>query len=183
MDVIEQTDGTLIDLESKLLQSRIIIINEEIDNYTVGNYQMALYHLAKENHEPIVILINSPGGSVYDGLGLYDTIQDIKSMGITVVTRNVGLCASFGAILLLAGTKGHRQSYKNCSIMFHELSTLDIGTVSVLEEKVKESKRLQNILNQIIIDNCDFNPELMKKTDYWLDANQALELNIIDKIV
>lgn len=189
--VIQKTDGrtAVLDLESIQLQSNLIMINKPITQETVSEWQSMLLYLitqttpeeSKEN--PIQLYINSPGGSVYDGLGLYDVIHLIKSKGYIVRTINIGTCASMAAIILMAGSIGYRESLPNCSIMLHELSYGDFGKLSEMEDAVEESQRLQIILDGIITSNSNFLPTDFERKDVWMDAKTALKYKIIDKIL
>lgn len=175
-----------IDLQSKLLQNGIVMITEEIDSDTVTEYQEQLFYLMSkyQKGDVITLYINSPGGSVYDGLGLYDVIQIIKSKGIIVRTINIGKACSMASILLMAGTKGYRESTPNSTVMVHEISTYEWGKTPEILDATKELERLQNLMNNIISTNSD--PELVNlcsRKDLWLGAEDALKYNIIDKIL
>lgn len=175
-----------IDIQSKLLQEGIIMITDEIDSITVTEYQEQLFYLMSKYGEGdiITLYINSPGGSVYDGLGLYDTIQIIKSKGIIVRTVNIGKACSMASILLMCGTKGYRESTKNSSVMIHEISTLNYGKTPEIRDSTEEMDRLQKIMDDIIKENSS--EELIKmcyRKDLWLGAEDAVKYNIIDKIL
>lgn len=177
---------TCIDIQSKLLQNGIIMISEEITSDTVVEYQEQLFYLmSKYNKGDIItIYINSPGGSVYDGLGLYDIIQIIKSKGIIVRTINIGKAASMASILLMCGTKGYRESTENSSVMIHEISTWEYGKTPEIRDATEELNRLQKTIDEIISKHSD--PKLIdlcSRKDLWLSAKDAIEYNIIDKIL
>ena len=188
INIIEKSTASLavLDIYSKLLQDNIIFINDEIDSDSVSKYQSEILYLMsvleKSKDKTIKIYINSPGGSLYDALGLYDIMQLAKNRGFTIRTINVGLAASAAALLLMAGSKGYRESLPNCTVMVHQLSAGMCGTYSDLETDFKEKQRLQEKLNNIIKENsCE---ELSKVTrDFWMSAEKAKEMNVIDNIV
>lgn len=178
----------VIDLESKLLQSNLIFITEEINERSVAIYQAELLYLVskmtpKESvNNPIKIYINSPGGECYSFLGLYDIMQNLIKQGYVIETYNVGLAASAAAMILLAGMKGHRYCMPNSTIMLHQPSSGTWGKVTDMEIDVKESKRVKETLNNIVRSHAS--EELVEKMerDYWLSAEEALQLNVIDII-
>ena len=178
----------VIDLESKLLQSNLIFITEEINERSVATYQAELLYLVSKmtpkesNDNPIKIYINSPGGEYYSFLGLYDIMQNLIKQGYVIETYNVGLAASAAAMILLAGMKGHRYCMPNSTIMLHQPSSGTWGKVTDMEIDVKESKRVKETLNNIVKTHAS--EELVDKMerDYWLSAEEALQLNVIDVI-
>lgn len=177
---------TAIDLQSKLLQEGIIMITSEITRDSVTEYQEQLFYLMSKYKagDVVTIYINSPGGSVYSGLGLYDVIQVVKSKGIIVRTINIGVAASMASILLMSGTPGHRESTENSTVMVHELSSYDYGKIQELKDSVEECERLQKRLNAIIEKSAD--PQLVDlcyRKDLWLSAEDAVKYKIIDKII
>lgn len=188
IQILETSNQRMIcfDLQSKLLQEGIIMITEEITAESVADYQAQLFYLMSKYKEGdvITIYINSPGGTVLDGLGLYDVIQLVKDKGIIVRTINIGSACSMASLLLMSGTKGYRESTKNSSVLIHEISSGDCGKVPDLEDFAEELKRLQKIANTIISTHSD--PKLIElchRKELWLGAEQALEYNIIDKIL
>lgn len=189
--VIERSNERMVvvDLESKQLQNNIIMITGEINQERVSEWQSMILYLMgtmtpKESvNNPIQIYINSYGGSVYDGLGLYDTIQLAKSKGFIVRTVNIGTCASMASIILMSGSEGQRRSLPNCSVMLHELSYGDFGKFSEMEDSVNEAKRLQEKLNRIIRTHTDYDPNNFNRKDVWMDAEEAKRYKIIDNIV
>lgn len=177
---------TAIDIQSKLLQEKIIMITEVINSDTVTEYQEQLFYLMSQckANDVITLYINSPGGSVYDGLGLYDVIQLIQQKGIIVRTINIGKACSMASILLMCGTKGYRESTANSSVMVHELSSVEYGKMPELIDGVEEAKRLQNTLDEIIKKHADEALiDLCHRKDLWLSAEDAVKYNIIDKIL
>ena len=191
INVIEQgnTHMTALDLESKLLQSNIIFITEEITAESIATYQAELIYLTNEispeesEGKPIQIYINSPGGDCYSCLGLYDLMQRYINKGYIIKTVNVGCAASAAAIILLAGTPGHRLTMPHCTTMLHQPSSVTYGTVTDMEIDCKEAKRIKEVLNDIVKKHTS--PEVVKfmERDKWLSAEEALKYKIVDKIV
>ena len=168
--------------EEKSIENVEFIFPEyKSENETVDD----MYLMSKcKSGDIITMYINTPGGSVYDGLGLYDLMQYAKKKNIIIRTVNIGKACSMGSILLMAGSKGYRESLPNCAIMIHEISTMDYGKTSELKDQMKELDRLQKIVNNIISECSDPKLiELSERKDLWLDANEALEYKIIDKII
>ena len=173
----------IFDLYSRLLAERIIFINGEIDDAIANLIISELLYLDAQNHDDIFIYINSPGGSVTDGLAIYDTMNYIKSEVSTVAT---GLCASMAAIILAAGTKGKRLSLKNSEIMLHQVlggtqgqaTDIKIQAERILEIKKKLNKILASLVNKSIT-------KITKDTerDFYLSPDSAIKYGLIDKII
>lgn len=175
-----------LDIQSKLLQNNIIMITGPINTETVTEYQTQLFYLMSRcsEEDTITLYINSPGGSVYDGLGLYDTIQLVKKNNITVRTVNIGMCCSMASILLMCGSKGHRDSTANSSVMVHEISTIEVGKTPDIIDATEEMKRLQTTMDKIIEENSSKDLiSLCNRKDLWLSAEDAKKYNIIDNIL
>lgn len=179
----------VIDLESKLLQNNLIFLTSEVNHDTISTIQAELFYLtskitpeeSKEN--PITIYINSPGGSIYDLLGLYDVMQMFIQKGYTIRTVAFGLAASAAAIILLAGSKGHRHCLKNATVMLHQPSSGAIGTVTDMEIDLEESKRLKTLLNNIIREKASEELIPFLERDKYITPEEALNYNIIDSII
>ena len=173
----------IYDIYSKLLKERIIFINGEIDDNLANLVISQLIYLDSISSEDINIYINSPGGSVTAGLAIYDTMNYIKSDISTVAT---GLCASMGAIILAAGTKGKRLSLPNSEIMIHEVlggmkgqaTDIKIQAERILELKKKLNKILASLTGKTIT-------KIDKDTsrDYYMSPTSAIKYGIIDKII
>jgi ATP-dependent Clp protease protease subunit len=172
------------DIFSLLLKERIIFlgtpINDQISNLIVAQ----LLYLAREDStKDINLYINSPGGGVYAGLAIYDTMQHIPC---DVSTISVGLCASFGTVLLTAGTKGKRFALPNSTIHMHQPISGAQGQASDIEIAAKEVLRVKDGLTKII-SNHTGQPEskIIKDSDRdsWMTAKQAVEYGIIDEIL
>ncbi len=135
--------------------------------------------------DKITIIFNSPGGTVHHGLALYDYIQEVRSTGITVNTHAIGRAASMGGILLQAG--GERSMGKNAYLLIHEVSSMDWGKTSEMEDELKFTKRLQKRLVEILAERSTFTgaqiEKRWKKLDWWLDADECLKYGFVDKIV
>lgn len=173
-----------IDIFSKLLKERIIFIGTEINNEISNIIQSQLLFLDSINNKEIKIYINSPGGDVYSGLGIYDTMQFINS---DISTTCVGIAASIAAILLCAGKKGKRYSLKHSRIMIHQPIIKNLnGQESDIEITVKEIKKLKKELYNIISLHTINTIEKIEKDadrDFWMDSNKAKEYGMIDKIL
>lgn len=178
----------VIDLASKLLQSGIIFINEEFTGQYISKIQASLLYLKevispKESEEnPITIYINSPGGEIYSLLGLYDVMQSLIKDGYVIKTVNIGIAASAAAIILLAGSKGHRYCLPHTTVMLHQPSAGTYGTVTDMEIDVAESRRLKQDLNSIIKQHASEELIPLLERDAFLTPEQALEYGIIDEI-
>ena len=184
--VIEKTsDGErAFDIYSRLLKDRIIFLGDEVNEHTANIVVAQLLYLAYEDpKKDIKLYINSPGGSVYDGLGIYDTIQAI---GPDVQTIGIGLQASMGAFLLSSGTKGKRLALPNSRIMIHQPSSGTRGKITDQEITLREGLFLKQRLNEILAKNTGQKISKVEKDgdrDYWMSAEEAKEYGLIDAIV
>lgn len=184
--VIERThEGErAFDIYSRLLNERIIFLGEDVNEHTANVVVAQLLHLAYEDStKDIKLYINSPGGSVYDGLAIYDTIQYIKP---DVVTIGIGLQASMGAFLLSSGTKGKRFALPNSRIMIHQPSSGTQGKISDQEIALKEGLFLKNRLNEILAKNTGQKLSRIEKDvdrDFWMGVKEAREYGIIDDVI
>lgn len=185
--VIEKSyDGErAFDIYSRLLKERIIFVGDQINDVTANLIVAQLLHLAYEDpKKDIKLYINSPGGSVYDGLAIYDTIQYIKP---DVQTIGIGLQASMGAFLLSSGTKGKRFALPNSRIMIHQPSSGGApGKMTDQEITLQEGLFLKKHLNQILAKNT--NQKLAKiekdvERDFWMSAEDAKKYGIIDEVI
>ncbi len=183
--VIEQTGRgeRAFDIYSRLLKERIIFLGTPVD-YHMANLIIAqlLFLEAEDPERDISIYINSPGGSVSDGLAIYDTIQYIRP---DVQTICIGLAASMGALLLASGTHGKRSSLPNSKIMIHQPSGGFRGTAADIEIHAREILKERERLNRILSEHTGQDIERISKDvdrDNFLDPDDALEYGIIDKI-
>ena len=184
--VIEETNRgeRAFDIYSRLLNERVIFLGEEVNSHTANVIVAQLLHLAYENpDEDIKLYINCPGGSVYDGLAIYDTMNFIKP---DVQTIGIGLQASMGAFLLSAGAKGKRAILPNARVMIHQPSSGTRGKITDQEIDLKEGLLLKEKLAQILAKNSGQKLEKLKndmERDYWMSAEEAVEYGLVDKII
>lgn len=184
--VIEQTsDGErAFDIYSRLLNERIIFLGEDVNEHTANLVVAQLLHLAYEDSKKdIKLYINSPGGSVYDGFAIYDTIQyiapDVQMIGI-------GVQASMGAFLLSSGTKGKRFVLPNSRLMIHQPSSGTQGKISDQEITLREGLYLKQKLNEILAKNTGQKLSKIEKDtdrDFWMGAKEAVEYGLVDKVI
>jgi ATP-dependent Clp protease protease subunit len=175
---------TQVDVFSRLMMERVIFLGTEIDDSVSNIIQAQLLYLESIDEEsPIQIYINSPGGSVYSGLGIYDTMQYIKPEVSTICT---GLAASMAAVLLCAGSKGKRFALPHSRIMIHQPLGVAEGQASDIEITAKEIGKLKNELYEIISNHTG---QTVKKVhadsdrDYWMKSIEAKEYGMIDAIL
>ena len=184
--VIEKShDGErAYDIYSRLLKDRIIFLGDEVNEHTANIIVAQLLYLAYEDpKKDIKLYINSPGGSVYDGLGIYDTIQFIEP---DVQTIGIGLQASMGAFLLSSGTKGKRYALPNSRIMIHQPSSGTQGKITDQEISLREGLFLKKRLNEILAKNTGQKIAKIEKDadrDYWMSADEAKAYGLIDEII
>ena len=184
--VIEQTDKgeRSYDIYSRLLKDRIIMLDDEIENRASSLIVSQLLFLESENSEKdIFMYINSPGGEVYAGLGIYDTMQFIKPDVATICT---GCAASMSAILLCAGKKGKRSALKHSRVMIHQPLGGVSGQAADIEITAREILKLKDELYQIVSKHS--NQSLKKVTsdsdrDYWMKSDEALKYGMIDEVL
>lgn len=184
--VIEKSyDGErAYDIYSRLLKDRIIFLGEDVNEHTANIVVAQLIHLADEDpKKDIKLYINSPGGSVYDGLAIYDTIQYIKP---DVQTIGIGLQASMGAFLLSSGTKGKRFALPSSRIMIHQPSSGTQGKITDQEITLKEGIYLKKMLNEVLAKNTGQKLSKIEKDverDYWMSSKEAKEYGLIDDVI
>ena len=172
------------DIYSRLLKERIIFLGEEVNEHTANLVVAQLLHLAYEDpKKDIALYINSPGGSVYDGLAIYDTMQFIKP---DVATYGIGLQASMGAFLLSSGTKGKRFVLPNSRVMIHQPSSGTRGKITDQEITLREGIALKKRLNEILARNTGQKLSKIEKDvdrDFWMSADDAVGYGLADKVV
>lgn len=178
-----QLNVTQMDVFSRLMMDRIIFLGTEVNDYTANVIQAQLLYLdSVDSERDINIYLNTPGGSVYAGLGIYDTMQFIGSRVATICT---GMAASMGAVLLVAGEKGMRAALPHSRVMIHQPLGGIQGQASDIEITAREILKLKDELYQIISDHSGQTIEKIRQDadrDYWMTANEALEYGIIDKV-
>jgi ATP-dependent Clp protease protease subunit len=184
--VVEQTNRgeRSYDIYSRLLKDRIVFLGSAIDD-TVANLVIAqlLFLEAEDPDKDIALYINSPGGSISAGMAIYDTMKHIKA---DVSTICVGLAASMGAFLLLAGTKGKRFALPNAEIMIHQPLGGTQGQATDIEIHAKRILRMRERLNQIMAETTGQPLEKINRDterDYFMTAQEAVEYGIIDEVM
>ena len=184
--VVEQTNRgeRSYDIFSRLLNDRIIMLNEEVNSATASLVVAQLLYLeGQDPNKDISLYINSPGGSVTDGMAIYDTMHCIKC---EVSTICMGLAASMGAFLLAAGTKGKRYALPNADIMIHQPSGGAQGQATDIEIHTQHILHTKQKLNEILAKNTGQPLETIKQDterDNFMTAQQALEYGLIDKVI
>ncbi|OJV34946.1 MAG: ATP-dependent Clp protease proteolytic subunit [Bacteroidales bacterium 36-12] len=179
-----QLNVTQMDVFSRLMMDRIIFLGTQVDDYTANVIQAQLLFLDQADPgKDISIYLNTPGGSVYAGLGIYDTMQFISSDISTICT---GMAASMGAVLLVAGSKGKRFALKHSRVMIHQPMGGAQGQASDIEITAREIQKLKKELYSIIADHSG-NPfdkiEKDSDRDYWMTSQEALDYGMIDRIL
>ena len=171
------------DIYSRLLKNRIILLSGEINDDTANIVIAELLYLDSLNNDDISLYINSPGGSITSGMAIYDTMNFMKS---NVATTCVGMAASMAAFLLACGSKGKRYSLPNAEVMIHQPLGGVQGQATEIDIVAKRIINLKNKLNNILSANTKKSLKQIEKDtdrDYYMNANEALEYGIIDKIL
>jgi ATP-dependent Clp protease protease subunit len=184
--VIEKTlDGErAFDIYSRLLNERIIFLGEQVDEHTANIVVAQLIHLAYvDSKKDIKLYINSPGGSVYDGMAIFDTMQYISP---DVQTIGIGLQASMGAFLLSSGAKGKRFMLPHSKVMIHQPSHGTKGKVTDMEIDLKEGLAVKEMLAELFAKNTGQKLSKVKadmERDYWMNPDEAKKYGLIDEII
>lgn len=184
--VIEQTakGERSYDLWSRLLKDRIVFLGTEVDDYVANLIVAQFLFLEKEDADKdIEFYINSPGGSVYAGLAIYDTMQIIKP---DVATTCVGMAASMGAVLLAGGAKDKRSALPNSRVMIHQVSSGFRGTAADINVQVAETNRMMDSLMDILAKHTGKSDEQLRKDvdrDKWMSADEAATYGLVDRVV
>ncbi len=172
------------DIYSLLLKERIIFVGTAIDDQVANVIVAQLLFLSREDSErEIQMYINSPGGVIYSGLAIYDTMQMIPNPISTVA---VGVTASFGTVLLTAGTKGRRYALPNATIHMHQPLGGAQGQATDIEIQTKQILRLRTLLNDIMAKHTGKPVDVIQKDterDFYLDATQAVEYGLVDQVL
>ena len=184
--VIEKTgEGErAYDIYSRLLNERIVFLGEQVNEHTANIVVAQLIHLAYEDpKKDIMLYINSPGGGVYDGMAIYDTMQYIKP---DVQTIGIGLQASMGAFLLSSGAKGKRFILPHSKVMIHQPSHATKGKVTDMEIDLKEGLAVKEMLAELFVKNTGQKLSKIKsdmERDYWMSPDEAKKYGLIDEII
>jgi ATP-dependent Clp protease protease subunit len=184
--VIEQ-EGRMeraYDIFSRLLKDRIIFLGEDVNEHTANLVVAQLLFL--ENQDPnkdIILYINSPGGSVYDAMAIYDTMQFVKS---DIQTVGIGVQASAAAFLLSSGTKGKRLLLPHATVMIHQPSSGTRGKVTDQEIDLREALRVKKMMEEIMSKNTGQPTKKVHEDmerDFWMTADEAKKYGLVDKII
>lgn len=179
-----QLNVTQLDVFSRLMMDRIIFLGTPIDDYTANVLQAQMLYLdSVDQGKDISVYINSPGGSVYAGLGIYDTMQFIGSNVATICT---GMAASMAAVLLVAGAEGKRSALKHSRVMIHQPLGGAQGQASDIEITAREILKIKKELYTIISEHSktDFDKVWADSDrDYWMSAQEAKEYGMVDEIL
>jgi ATP-dependent Clp protease, protease subunit len=184
--VIEQTSRgeRSFDIYSRLLNERIIFLGTPVDDQIANLIVAQLLHLESEDPDKdIQIYINSPGGSVYAGLAIYDTMQFVKP---DIQTTCVGIAMSMGAVILAGGTAGKRFALPNSKILIHQVSGGFQGQATDIEIAARETIALKRRLEEIISQHTGQELEKVSRDmerDYFMTANEALDYGLIDRVI
>lgn len=182
-----ETEGRVeraYDIYSRLLRDRIIFLGEEVTQHTANLVVAQLLFLHSEDaKKDIFLYINSPGGSAYDAMAIYDTMKYVSN---DVQTVGIGMQASAAAFLLSSGTKGKRFILPNATVMIHQPSSGARGKLSDMEIDLKEGLRLKRRLNEIMAENTG---QPLKKVendmerDFWMAASEAKNYGLVDEVI
>ena len=179
-----QLNVTQLDVFSRLMMDRIIFLGTEVNDYTANVLQAQMLYLdSVDSAKDISIYINSPGGSVYAGLGIYDTMQFINSDVQTICT---GMAASMAAVLLVAGKEGKRSALPHSRIMIHQPMGGAQGQASYIEITAREIQKLKKELYTIISDHSHQPFDKVwadSDRDYWMTAEEAKEYGMVDEVL
>ncbi len=179
-----QLNVAQMDVFSRLMMDRIIFLGDGINDQVANIIQAQLLFLqSTDAQRDIQIYINSPGGSVYAGLGIYDTMQYIAPDVATICT---GIAASMGAVLLVAGAKGKRAALRHSRVMIHQPSGGAQGVASDMEINLREMMKLKEELYTIISEHSGQSYDWVEKSsdrDYWMRSSEAKEFGMIDEVL
>lgn len=172
------------DIYSRLLNERIIFLGEEVNEHTANLVVAQLLHLAYEDpKKDISLYINSPGGVVYDGLAIVDTMNFIKP---DVQTIGIGMQASMGAVLLAAGAKGKRFMLPNSRVMIHQPHGGTQGVMTDMEISLKEGIRTKELLVDLMVKYTGQKRDKIRndmERDFWMNAKEAVDYGVVDGII
>jgi ATP-dependent Clp protease, protease subunit len=172
------------DIYSRLLRDRIIFLGDDVNEHTANLVVAQILFL--ENQDPnkdIILYINSPGGSVYDAMAIYDTMEFVKS---DIQTVGIGMQASAAAFLLSSGTKGKRFLLPHATVMIHQPSSGTRGKVTDQEIDLREALRVKKMLEEIMVKNTGQKLDKIHtdmERDFWMTAQQAVKYGLVDKVI
>ncbi len=172
-----------MDVFSRLMMDRIIFLGTDIDDYTSNVIQAQMLYLSSKDNTDISLYINSPGGVVYDGLGIYDTMQFINCDVQTICT---GMAASMASILLCAGTKGKRSALPHSRVMIHQPLGGVRGQASDIEIEAKQILKLKDELYQILASHSNKTRRQIEADadrNFWMTAEEAVKYGMIDRVL
>lgn len=180
-----ESNGISVDIFSKLLDDRIIFLCTEIDSDICNIIKAQLMYLETQNDDDIKIYIDSPGGSVYSGLGLLDVMDYVSP---DIITVNTGLAASMAAVILCSGSKGKRRALRRSRTMIHQPMSYGgyVQQASDMEIEAKEMNSIKKELYEIISERTGQNYDRVHKDgdrDYWMSAQDAKKYGMIDDII
>ncbi|HEV2402887.1 MAG TPA: ATP-dependent Clp protease proteolytic subunit [Candidatus Saccharimonadales bacterium] len=172
------------DIYSRLLKDRIILLGTEVNQASANTIVAQLLFLQSQDaRKDIFFYINSPGGSVYDALAIYDTMRYVTN---DIQTVGIGVQASAASVLLSSGTKGKRYALPNATIMIHQPSSGTQGKVTDMEIDLQESLRVKQRLNEIMAQNTGQKIDKIKQDmerDYWMTSEEAKRYGVIDQVI
>lgn len=172
------------DIFSRLLKDRIIFLGDDVNEHTANLIVAQLLFLEnQDNNKDIILYINSPGGSVYDALAIYDTMQFVKC---DIQTVGIGVQASAAAFLLSSGTKGKRLLLPHATVMIHQPSSGTRGKVTDQEIDLREALRVKKLMEDIMAKNTGQKIEKIHtdmERDFWLTAEEAVKYGLVDKVI
>lgn len=172
------------DIYSRLLKERIIFLGDIIDDKVANSVIAQMLFLASEDpKKDIKLYVNTPGGSVTDGLAIYDTMQYVKP---DISTICIGMAASMGALLLSAGAKGKRFALPNSQILIHQVMGGAEGQAADIKIKAEQILKIRDRLNHILAKHTNQNIDKVEKDtdrDYYMSAEEAVKYNLIDKVI
>lgn len=173
-----------MDVFSRLMMDRIIFMGEAINDYVANIVTAQLLFLdSTDRTRDIQMYINSPGGSVYAGLGIYDTMQFVSPDVSTICT---GIAASMGAVLMCAGVQGKRSALKHCRIMLHQPSGAIGGQASDIQITAKEIRKIRHELYEVIANHTGKDLATVEKDcdrDFWMTADEAKNYGLVDEVL
>ncbi len=172
------------DIYSLLLRHRIVFVGDEINDQTANSVVAQLVYLSQQDPEaPIQMYINSPGGVIYSGMAIYDTMQMIPN---PIATLAVGVTASFGTVLLTAGTKGQRNALPHATIHMHQPLGGAQGKATEIEIQAREILRLKSRLNEIMSLHTGQPLDVIERDterNFYMSADQAVQYGLIDRVI